>query len=209
MRKTAVFLIAALTLMSLAAALGAQTPPKKRATPLSDVFKVYEADEWIVSPDGEEELGDANDAGMGELDIYGLIACYDEDYLRVDILTDEGVDEYNETFFAIKLDYTVMAEYFTYFPSTKNLVYEKEKEGKIVERKTLDPESSGDLAGVTDSSDVGDADIYFIIDKARHIGGVKETTYYLTCTSFSGYVTEEDALYIADQTDPVDLQFVF
>jgi len=204
-------IITAFALLFLSApitAVLAAEPPDRPATPVDDVFEPYTADDWIVSPD-EEEMGDEDADGMPELDIYAIIACWDDEYLRVDILLNDSVDFEHNTFFAIKVEYEGSNEYYTYYTATEQLIYEKEKDGKITQRTTLGSGKSKDIAGVTDSADLDAADIYFFITKADHIGGKKGREYFLTCSFFSGYVTAKNELYIADQTIPVNVQFTY
>ncbi|MGE5558841.1 MAG: hypothetical protein ACM3WV_09550 [Bacillota bacterium] len=101
-----------------------------------------------------------------------------------------------------------MTEYYTYYPLSKQYVYEKEKNGKTVEKKILKTEESIDIAGVTDSGGgLVNADVYLIIDKDKHIGGEKGNRYYLTSTFYAGFIDKNDELQIADQTVTVDLEF--
>ena len=66
-----------------------------------------------------------------------------------------------------------MNEYYTYYVDSEELVYEKEKNGKITQRKTLTKKNSKDIAGVTDSNDLDNADVYFIINK-KTISGARK-----------------------------------
>ncbi len=192
----------------LAAAVYAEDAQQRIAMEVDDVFEPYDADEWVIGPD-EEEIDDQVAADLPETDIYGVIACYDEDYLRVDILLNSAVTFETSTFFCVKFEYEGMNEYYTYYVDSEKLIFEKEKGGRIVENKVLSSKDGNDLAGVTDSADLENADVYFIINKESHIGGTKGKKYFLTCTFYSGYITTEDKLQISDETIDVDLQFTY
>ena len=87
---------------------------------MDDVFKPYTPDEWIVS-DTEEARGDQTTDQVLETDIKGVIACYDRDYLRVDILLNNSVTYKWQVFYAIKFEYTDLIEYYTYYPDTEEM----------------------------------------------------------------------------------------
>ncbi|HEX3046953.1 MAG TPA: hypothetical protein VHY08_19525 [Bacillota bacterium] len=182
--------------------------PQRNATEVDDVFEPYTADEWIVSPD-EEPTDDQEVDNAPECDIYGVIACYDADYLRVDILLNNEISFDLDTFYCVKFEYDSMNEYYTYYVDTEELVYEKEKNGKITERKTLTKKNSEDVAGISDSNDLDNADIYFIINKEDHIGGTEGKRYYLTSTFYSGFIDSKNKLNIADDTIDVDMEFEY
>jgi hypothetical protein len=188
--------------------VNASGAPRRDATQVDDVFKPYTADDWVVSPD-EEPTGDQTTENAVECDIRGVIACYDDDYLRVDILLENGVTFDWDVWYAIKLEYDDMNEYYTYYSDSKKLIYEKEKNGKIVKTVNLTSNKSDDTAGITDSEGVKNSDVYFIINKKDHIGGEKGKRYYLTCDFMSGYVSKQDKLKVADDTITVDMYFEF
>lgn len=209
MRKGAVIVLACLLALAAAPALSAQENPRRSTTVVDDVFEPYTADEWIVAPDDEEPADDQETGDYPACDIYAIISCCDDTYLRIDILTNYVIDPGDPLFYAIRVEYDTMNEYYTWYTDTEKLVYEKEKGGKIVQTKVLARDDSDDLAGITDAPDLDDADVYFIINKEDHIGGVKGTQYYLTCSFYSGYVVDGKKLVIADETIPVDLKFTF
>jgi hypothetical protein len=182
--------------------------PRRNATSVDDVSQPYTAGEWIVSPD-EESIGDEDAGNAVECDIKAVIACYDYDYLRVDILLNNPISFEWKTLYAIKLEYDVMNEYYTYYTETKKLIYEKEVNGEITKTTVLSMDDSKDIAGVSSSGDAENSDVYFIINKAAHIGGEKGNRYFLTCKFFSGYLTTEDELHIADETKFIELEFEY
>ena len=181
-----------------------------KATKVDDVFKPYVSDEWIVSPDDEPVNKDTGD--VAETDIKGVIACYDNNYLRVDILLNNSISFNWATFYAVKFEYNDINEYYTYYTDTKKLIYKQEKDDKIVKTKTFDMtvDNSGDEAGVSDSgNNKKNTDVYFIISKKDHIGGETGNSYFLTSHFYSGYLTKKNDIYIADETQPVELEFVY
>lgn len=180
--------------------------PKRYALKVADVTQGYDPD-WIVSP-YEEAKGDQSVSNAPECDIKGVIACYDSNQLRVDILLHNPVKRNVEVWYAVKFEYADnLNEYFTYYPGDDTFIYEKEKNGKITQTKKLDVSSDSDFAGVTSSGGVNDTDIYIIIDKDEHIGGTSGKQYYLTSTFYSGYIDKKDQMQVADQTIAVDLYF--
>lgn len=181
---------------------------RRNSTSVDDVYNPYTADEWIISPN-EEPYGSDDEYDIAECDIYGIISCYDENYLRVDVLLNNSISYDWKTVYAIKLEYEGLNEYYTYHTDEKQLIYEKEVDGKIVKTEKITTENGKDLAGISNSGDKDDSDIYFIINKRKHIGGEKGKRYYLTCVFFSGYMSVDDELVIADQTIPVELEFEF
>lgn len=182
------------------------TPPRRDATKVTDVFEPYTADEWIVSPD-EEPAGDQEVDNAPECDIKGVIACYDKDYLRVDILLKNSITFKWDLCYRIKVEYDTLVEYFTYYTASKKFVYDKERDGKIVTTKTLTKDNSKDSAGVTNSGDGKNDDIYFIMNKNDHIGGKKGERYYLTTYFSACYIDKKGKLNVADETIPVKVEF--
>lgn len=180
--------------------------PRRDATEVDDVFEPYTAEDWVVSPD-EEPTEDQEVDNAPECDIRGVIACYDPDYLRVDILLESDVSFKWDVCYAIKVEYEGLIEYYTYFVIDKKFVYEKERDGKIVKSKTLTDKNSYDTAGITSSGENENDDIYFIIDKKDHIGGEKGNRYYLTTYFMSCYIDKKGKLNIADETIPIQLEF--
>ncbi|MGE5558842.1 MAG: hypothetical protein ACM3WV_09555 [Bacillota bacterium] len=79
------FLILACLLAVHSPGFSAGEIPRRPADEVEDVYEPYTASEWIISPDEEDE-GDQNVSNAPECDIRGVIACYDVNYLRVDIL---------------------------------------------------------------------------------------------------------------------------
>jgi hypothetical protein len=183
--------------------------PRRDSTPVDNAFAAYTSNGWIVSPD-EEPVGDSRVSGEPEYDITGVISCYDSDYVRVDILLNQEISFHSAAFYGIRLEYDDMNEYYTYETDTKKLIYRKEQNGKIVEAKDLTKEDAPlDTAGVTDSGDIKNGDVYFIINKKEHISGEKGKRYYLPCYFYSGYYNTKDEPQIADDTLDVDLEFEY
>lgn len=181
--------------------------PVRYATEVKDVFEPYQVKEMIVSPD-EEPAGDQTSSQVLESDIRGIIACYDQDYLRVDILLHNSVSFQWDNFYQIKFIYVDLIEYYTFYPDTEELVYTQEENGEIVKRQVLDSKQSDDRVGITDSGPLKNGSIYFIINKKQHLTGEKGKTYFLTTSFLSGYVNTKNELAISDQTMDVDLYFV-
>ncbi len=171
---------------------------------VTDVSRPYKAD-WIVSPEEESE-GDHKVSNAPECDIKGVLSCYDKDKLRVDILLYKPISYNFKVWYAIKFEYSDMTEYYTYYPVSCDLVYEKEIDGEIVDTQSL-KEDEVDYAGVTDSGGEKNTDVYIIIDKDKHIAGDKGKKYFLTTTFYSGFLDEKDKMYIADETLDVNLYF--
>lgn len=208
MRKFLTIILFLACLTTAAETVFAADPPRRNATNVDDVFQPYTAKEWIVSPD-EEPLEDQSVTNAHECDIYAVIACNDPDYLRVDILLENEISFKWDIFYAVKFEYTTMNEFYTYFVDSEKLIYEKEQNGKIVQTKILTEENSRDKAGLTESGDLKNSDIYFIIDKKAHINGEIGKRYFLTCTFYSGYINENGQLRIADETIKVNLEFEY
>src|SRR4030042_4058376 len=199
MKKITTLLLVLICFSAAVNIIYADDPPRRNATKVDDVFSPYTADEWIVSPE-EEPTEDEDVSNAAECDIYGVIACYDDEYLRVDIILNNSISYDWLTVYAIKLEYSSMSEYYTYHTDSDELIYEKEKKGKITETKVLTEEESNDFAGVSGSGYEEDDDVYFIISKKNHISGEKGNRYYLTCRFYSGFINNDDELNIADQT---------
>ncbi len=208
MRKILVF-SALIMMVALTNICFADSIPSRKATPVDDVFEPYTADNWIVSPDEEQE-GDQISNEVLESDIRAAIACYDQDYLRVDILLYNSNSYQWDNFYAIEFEYDKnIYEYYTYYPDTNELVYTQEKNGQTIKRQLLDLNKSDDQAGVTSSGgEIKDDNIYFIINKNKHLTGEKGKTYYLTTKFIAGYVDVDKKLVIADETIDVNLHFV-
>lgn len=206
MKKT-LFCSVLILMIALTNTCFAEKLPERYATLVSDVTKPYTANEWIVSPD-EEPFGDQNTSEVLESDIRAVIACYDEDYLRVDILLHNSVTYKWDNFYGIELVYDNLIEYYTYYPDTKELVYSVERNGQIEKRQILDINKSDDRAGITSSREVKNDNIYFIINKNKHLVGEVGKTYYLTTCFISGYVDINNKLVITDETMDVNLYFV-
>jgi hypothetical protein len=181
--------------------------PRRNSTEVSDAFKSYTPDKWIISED-EESLGDQDAQNAVETDIDGVMSCYDDDYLRFDIILVNPISFKWATWYAVKLEYEGMNEYYKYYTDTNKLIYEKEQNGKIVKTETLSMADTKDFAGVTEDNDNND-DVYFVINKAKHIGGEKGKRYFLTCTFLSGYLTAKNDLHVSDDTMVVDVEFKY
>ncbi len=207
MKKWFFLLLILVLVSSTCFTINAADIPRRDATKVDDVTEPYEATEYIVSPK-EEPDDDQTVSNAKECDIRAVIACYDDEYIRVDILLENRITYDWDIFYAVKFEYTGMNEYFTYFTDTKKLIYEREVDGELVKTQRLTEDNSYDTAGVT-SSDIKDSDVYFIINKKEHINGEKGKRYFLTCSFMSGFITDKGNLNIADKTIPVDLYFVF
>ncbi|NLY74678.1 MAG: hypothetical protein GX075_05180 [Firmicutes bacterium] len=203
MRKLLVSILVFACLITAAKTACAADIPRRNATRVDDVFEPYIAMEWIVSPD-EEPAKDHMVTNADECDIYGVISCYDRDYLRVDILLENEISFKWDIFYALKFEYTTMNEYYFFFVDSGKLVYEKERGGKVVETKTLTKKTSKDLAGISNSGELNNSDVYFIIDKKDHIQGETGKRYFLTSVFYSGYITEDNNLKVADDTIKVE-----
>ncbi|MGE5605841.1 MAG: hypothetical protein ACM3YE_09135 [Bacteroidota bacterium] len=208
MRKFLTIILFLACLTTAAETIYAADLPRRNATNVDDVFQPYTAKEWIVSPD-EEPVEDQSVTNAHECDIYAVISCNDPDYLRVDILLENEISFEWDIFYAVKFEYDIMNEFYTFFVDSGKLVYEKEQNGKIVQTKILTKENSKDYAGLTDSEGLNNSDVYFIIDKKAHINGEIGKRYFLTCTFYSGYVNENSKLMIADETIKVNLEFEY
>ncbi len=198
-------LFISLALLSFAESTGQY---RRQSTAVDDVFEPYTAGEWIISPD-EEEIENPYTDGIGEYDIDGVISCHDEDYLRFDILLYDSISFAYASFYALKIDYGTLTEFFTYYTDSNQLVYEKQKNGAITERKSLTSSNSDDCAGIASSGTFPDDDVYFILRKEDHINGEKGKRYYITLTCYSGYIKDEKSLQITDDTNTVDVEFQF
>jgi hypothetical protein len=198
-------LFLSLALLSFAESTGQY---RRQSTAVDDVFEPYTSEEWIISPD-DEEIENPNTDGISEYDIDGVISCYDEDYLRFDILLYDSISYEYDSFYALKIDYGTLTEFYTYYTLSGKLIYEKQKNGAITERKNLTGTDSDDCAGIASSGLYPDDDIYFILNKEDHIKGEKEKRYYVTLTCYSGYLKDEKSLQITDDTDAVDVEFQF
>jgi len=105
--------------------VGAYAVPSRDSMKVSDVTEAYNPD-WIIGPT-EESVGDHQVSNASECDIRGIISCYDDNQLRVDILLNSSVTKKVDVWYAVKFEYTDVNEYYTYYPSSNTLVYEKEK----------------------------------------------------------------------------------
>ncbi len=208
MKKRLIFLLSIVFFLMTAVIIFAETPPHRDSTKVKDAFEPYTADDWVVSPD-EEPAWSSDANNVLECDIKGVISCYDDNFLRVDILLVNGISYKWEVWYSVKFEYTDMNEYYTYYTDSKKLIYEKEKEGKIAETRLIESTNSQDTAGVTDSGDIKDSDVYFIIEKKDHISGEKGKRYYLTREFLSGYASKNNDLKTADSTIPVDVEFEY
>src|SRR5208283_5143483 len=103
-----------------------------------------------------------------ELDIKSVISCYDKTSLRVDILLKHPIAYKIKVWYAIKIEYNDLIEFYTYYPASRNLIYEQEKEGKVIKTENL-KDNNLDYTGVTSSGGVENTDVYIIINKDQHI----------------------------------------
>lgn len=205
MKKLGFLLLPLLLLLYVPAVFGAEELPYRYATEVNDVTKPYSADEWIISPD-DEPVGDQEVSNAPECDIQGVIACYDKEYLRIDILLSNPISYDFVVWYAVKFEYQDMSEYYTYYPLTKTLIYEKEVDGVVVDTQELSKVETQDWAGVTGSSQ-DNADVYIIINKDSHMSGDIGKKYFLTTYVMAGYIDNQDKMQLADETIRVDMAF--
>ena len=208
MKKSLIFVFILVALISTSIMVNASGAPRRSSTSVTDVFEPYTPEEMIVSTD-EEPIKDQAVKNAPECDISSVISCYDNDYLRVDILLNKSISFKWDILYAIKLEYDDMNEYFIYYTDSQKLVYEVEKNGMITKTKTLTADNSKDTAGVTNSGKMKNSDVYFIIEKKAHIDGESGKKYYLTCKFLSGFIDKKGKIQIADETIPVDLEFIY
>ena len=208
MKKSLTLFMVLILIFSIASIAEASGAPRRVSTQVKDVFEPYTADSWIISPE-EEPLEDQKVTNAIECDIEGVISCYDHDYFRVDLLLANSITYDWDVWYAVKLEYDNCNEYFTYFTDTEKLVYEKEVNGKITETKELTEDNADDYAGVTDSGENHDNDVYFIINKRDHLAGKEEKRYFLTSCFLTGYIDAKGKPILADDTKIVDLEFEF
>ena len=205
LKKGLYLLLTVMTVLSFSFAFAGDNP-RRNSTPVDDVFDPYTADEWVVSTDEEKE-GDAQNSNTPETDISSVISCYDDQYLRVDILLAHPVSFKYATLYGVKFEYAGKNEFYTYYTDTKKLIYEEEKNGTVTKTRELTRKNSKNIAGVCDSADEKNNDVYFFLDKSEHINGEKGKRYFLTTTCFSGYLNANGKIKVADKTISVDLVF--
>lgn len=204
-KKIYVFLMLAILFLLPVINLSAADYPAKYSDSVANVNDPYTPSGWIVSPDdGLATYVKVDNAP--ECDIKGIISCYDKNSLRVDILLKHPISYDVKVWYAIKIEYTDLVEYYTYYPETEDLVYEQEKDGKVIKTESLKGNDL-DYTGVTDSGDVKNTDVYIIINKDKHIDGTVGQMLYLVSSFYSGYVDEAGKLHVADTTNPVNLYF--
>ncbi|MEC9488256.1 MAG: hypothetical protein UMV23_02080 [Halanaerobium sp.] len=207
-RKLTVGIVLSLIIILLVTSQCLAYLPRRFSTPVDDVFQGYVADEWIIAP-YEEPKGDQLVTNAPECDIKSVISCFDQDYLRMDIMLHNPVSFDLQVAYGMILVYTNVDEYYIYYPHSNQFIFSKfDKSGKILDYRVLD-ENSLDSAGVTNSGSVYNVNIYFIINKYKHIGGVKGENYYLTCNFFSGFIDLNGDFVIADETIPVEVEYTF
>jgi hypothetical protein len=208
MKKFMTLLFFSLFLIINSGMISLEDPPRRQSFEVADVFQPYNPPAWIISPN-EEPAGDQDVLYADECDIKGILSCYDENYLRVDIILNNSITFNWKTIYGVVLEYTTTNEWYWFSTENKNFVYAKEEDGELFDIKTLNEVGAADRAGTTNSGEAQDSDIYFIINKNDHIGGVKGENYYLTCTFFSGYLTKENSVHIGDETMSVKLEFKY
>jgi hypothetical protein len=208
MKKILILVLVLVCFLAITGLVDASGAPRRNSTKVDDVFKPYSADGWIISPD-DEPINDQQVTNAPECDLEGVISCYDDRYLRVDILLHTGVSFLWDTLYGIRLEYDSMNEYYIYDTASGKLIYKKEKNGKIVETTDLTKDSAGDTAGITSSGNIDNSDIYLIINKANHISGKKGNRYFLTSYFYSEFYNEKGDLKLADDTIDVDLEFEY
>lgn len=208
MRKSINAFFAFVILLSVSNIIHAQNVVHRTATYVYNTHDTYNPENWIISP--TEESGDYySQYGLEECEINSVTACYDNEYLRVDIVLNSDVTYKWKTLYAIQVEYSDMTEYYIYYTDDKQLIYVKEVDGRVVKTEDLTFENSKDIAGVTSWGERQHSDIYFIINKDLHIGGEEGKRYYLTCSFYSGYVDVDDKTTTADVTMPVEIEFEF
>ena len=208
MKKSVGYLALLLVFVLLVGSVGlAASNPQREAKKVHNVSDPYTPDDWVI--ESSEKLDrDPNVTNVLECDINGVIACYDKKFLRVDILLNNSITYKWKVFYSVKFEYDSSTEYYTYYPDTKEMVYEEMRNGKIVTSKVLDTTKSEDRAGVTNSGDIKNSDVYLIINKNEHIAGTKGKRYYLTTSFSSGYLDKQNKLHTVDETIDVDMYFV-
>lgn len=198
------FILIAFILAIPAIALPA-TAPKKDADEVSNVYESYTASDWVISPD-DELVTQVKVGNAPECDIQGAIACFDKDYLRADILLQSPISFDVKVWYAVKFEYSDMVEYYTFYPVSKDFIYEKEENGKVTETINL-KDNKEDSCGVTSSGTNQNSDVYLIISKEKHIAGDAGSRYYLTTSFYSGYIDNDGKMKIADMTKTIRLYF--
>jgi len=188
----------------------AQQNPQRNSMEVKDVGNAYNPKEWIIS-EKEEPKNDHELKKYPETDIKGVISCYDENYLRVDILLHNPVTGKYPTVFAIRLEYSDdYSEVYLYFADTKEFYIYYFENGELTDSECLsDKEDATDFAEITSSAGKNNTDVIFIINKDVHLTNEKGSKIYLTLTAATSLYDEdsEDKFIPSDETISVDLYF--
>lgn len=204
-KKNYVFIMVAILFFMPVINLTAADNPAKNADYVTNVNEPYTPGDWIVSPD-EELATYLKVENAPELDIKGVISCYDKTSLRVDILLKHSIAYKIKVWYAIKIEYTDLIEFYTFYPTSGDLIYEQEKNGKVIKTENL-RDNNLDYTGVTSSGGVENTDVYIIINKDQHIAGKVGETLFIVSSFYSGYVNPVGKMQITDTSNPVDLYF--
>lgn len=187
----------------------AQNIPKRYSMGVNDVSETYDPKEWIVS-EKEEPKNDHELKKYPETDIKGVISCYDEEYLRIDILLHNPVTGKYPTVYGIKLEYSDnYSEIYLYFADTKEFYIYYFENGELTDSECLsDKEDATDFVDLTSSSGKNNTDVIFIINKSVHLTNKKGSSVYLTLTAATSLYDEKNDKFIpSDDTHSVDLYF--
>ena len=179
----------------------------RNAMKVDKVIEPYTPDEFSIYED-EEEQGDHLVSNAPECDIRSVMVCYDRERIRFDIILYSPITFNYKLWYGVVLEYkNNEKEYYAYFTDTKELHYIVEINDEIVKDTVLTSED-GDFAAITSSYDVENTLVAIVINKDKHIAGVKGKKYYLTSYFVSGFVDENDNIQKADDTITVNINFV-
>lgn len=198
-----VFIVGILILLLAGNVLAGSNYPNRYAKSVGDVSNPYVTDEWIIKPTEEEQ---DEFIGPPECDIREVIAAYDQDSLRVDIILHNSIDFRNDSFYIMNFGYENMDEYYIYFPARHECIYGVKVKDKIVKTKLLDLKNSGDRMGVS-SANLKNNNVYFILNKYNHINGEKGKRVFVTASFLSGYVDQSGKMIFLDETMKVNMFF--
>jgi len=179
---------------------------KRNSTSVKDVTQPYSPEEMIIA-ESEEQQNDQQVSNAPECDIRAIMSCYDKESLRFDIVLWNPIQYKFKTWFGIRIEYKDSAEYYIYFPATKQLEYLLEENDEITKDEILKQDDE-DFAVVTSYNDVKGTSVAIVISKKKHIGGTVGKKYYITCDFESGFIDKEGKIQRADYTKTVDVYFV-
>lgn len=200
-----IFLVVLFAILAINSSFTYAYTPRRSATRVHNVFSSYTADDWIVSPD-EEGFDDQDVSNAPECDIKSVIACYDEEYLRIDITLYNPISYDMKVAYGVILGYKYVDEYYFYYPHSDEFIYCMSEDNEITEYESLS-NNQYDYAGVTSNDNNKNTSVYIIINKDKHFDGKKGNSYYLTCNFYSGYIDLNDNFRIADETIEVELEY--